>query len=55
MFKNVLFLSAGMLEKTSKNDIKVRDRTCNTPVALVSFWGACLTRVITDNPKLFLG
>lgn len=48
-------LSIGMLEKTSKNGIKVRAWTCNNPVELVSFWGAGLTGVITDNPKLFLG
>lgn len=48
-------LSIGMLEETSKNGIKVRAWTCNNPVELVSFWGAGLTGVITDNPKLFLG
>jgi len=48
-------LSIGMLEETSKSGIKVRAWTCNNPVELVSFWGAGLTGVITDNPKLFLG
>ena len=48
-------LSIGLLEETSKNGIKVRAWTCNNPVELVSFWGAGLTGVITDNPKLFLG
>lgn len=48
-------LSIGMLEETSKTGIKVRAWTCNNPVELVSFWGAGLTGVITDNPKLFLG
>ncbi|KRA97550.1 glycerophosphodiester phosphodiesterase [Devosia sp. Root685] len=48
-------LSIGLLEETGKNGIKVRAWTCNNPVELVSFWGAGLTGVITDNPKLFLG
>lgn len=48
-------LSIGLLEETSKSGIKVRAWTCNNPVELVSFWGAGLTGVITDNPKLFLG
>ncbi|KFL31318.1 glycerophosphodiester phosphodiesterase [Devosia riboflavina] len=48
-------LSIGMLEETSKSGIKVRAWTCNNPIELVSFWGAGLTGVITDNPKLFLG
>lgn len=48
-------LSIGMLEETSKRGIKVRAWTCNDPVQLVSFWGAGLTGVITDNPKVFLG
>ncbi|MCP8884427.1 glycerophosphoryl diester phosphodiesterase [Devosia sp. XJ19-1] len=48
-------LSIGMLEETTKRGIKVRAWTCNDPVQLVSFWGAGLGGVITDNPKLFLG
>ncbi|HWV21343.1 MAG TPA: glycerophosphodiester phosphodiesterase family protein [Devosia sp.] len=48
-------LSIGLLEETSKRGIKVRAWTCNNPLELVSFWGAGLTGVITDNPKLFLG
>lgn len=48
-------LSIGLLEETSKRGIKVRAWTCNDPVQLVSFWGAGLTGVITDNPKVFVG
>ena len=48
-------LSIGLLEETTKRGIKVRAWTCNDPVQLVSFWGAGLTGVITDNPKVFLG
>jgi len=48
-------LSIGMLEETTRRGIKVRAWTCNDPVQLVSFWGAGLTGVITDNPKVFLG
>ncbi len=48
-------LSIGMLEETTKRGIKVRAWTCNDPVQLVSFWGAGLTGVITDDPKVFLG
>jgi glycerophosphoryl diester phosphodiesterase len=48
-------LSIGMLEETSRRGIKVRAWTCNDPLQLVSFWGAGLTGVITDNPALFLG
>jgi len=47
-------LCIGMLEETAKRGIKVRAWTCNDPVQLVSFWGAGLTGVITDNPSLFL-
>lgn len=48
-------LCIGMLEETAKRGIKVRAWTCNNPIELVSFWGAGLTGVITDDPKLFLG
>lgn len=48
-------LSIGMLEETTRRGLKVRAWTCNDPVQLVSFWGAGLTGVITDNPKVFLG
>lgn len=48
-------LSIGMLEETARRGIKVRAWTCNDPVQLLSFWGAGLTGVITDNPKVFLG
>lgn len=48
-------LSIGLLEETTKRGIKVRAWTCNDPVQLVSFWGAGLSGVITDNPKVFLG
>ncbi|MBJ3785035.1 glycerophosphodiester phosphodiesterase family protein [Devosia sediminis] len=48
-------LSIGMLEETTRRGIKVRAWTCNDPVQLVSFWGAGLTGVITDDPKVFLG
>lgn len=47
-------LSIGMLEETARRGIKVRAWTCNDPVQLISFWGAGLTGVITDNPALFL-
>lgn len=47
-------LSIALLEETQKNGIKVRAWTCNNPIELVSFWGAGLTGVITDNPSLFL-
>ncbi|MBN9333558.1 glycerophosphodiester phosphodiesterase family protein [Devosia sp.] len=55
MHVNYKTLSIGMLEETSKSGIKVRAWTSNNPVELLSFWGAGLTGVITDNPKLFLG
>jgi glycerophosphoryl diester phosphodiesterase len=48
-------LSIGMLEETTRRGLKVRAWTCNDPVQLVSFWGAGLTGVITDDPKVFLG
>lgn len=48
-------LSIGLLEETTKRGIKVRAWTCNDPVQLVSFWGAGLAGVITDDPKVFLG
>ncbi|WP_297109413.1 glycerophosphodiester phosphodiesterase family protein [uncultured Devosia sp.] len=48
-------LSIGLLEETTKRGIKVRAWTCNDPIQLVSFWGAGLAGVITDNPKVFLG
>lgn len=47
-------LSIGLLEETSRRGIKVRAWTCNSPLELVSFWGAGLAGVISDNPKLFL-
>jgi len=47
-------LSIGLLEETAKRNIKVRAWTCNNPVELISFWGAGLTGVITDNPQVFL-
>lgn len=47
-------LSIALLEEIRQHDIKVRAWTSNNPVELVSFWGAGLTGVITDNPKLFL-
>lgn len=52
---NYKAMSIDLLEEASRNDIKVRAWTSNNPVELVSFWGAGLTGVITDNPKLFLG
>lgn len=48
-------LSIGLLEQTSAKGIKVRAWTSNDPVELVSFWGAGLTGVITDNPERHLG
>ena len=48
-------LSIGLLEETSRRGIKVRAWTCNDPRQLLSFWGAGLTGVITDDPRLFLG
>jgi len=48
-------LSIGMLEETTRRGIKVRAWTCNDPVQLASFWGAGLTGVITDDPRVFLG
>lgn len=48
-------LSIGFLEEARKRGIKVRAWTCNDPVQLASFWGAGLTGVITDDPKVFLG
>lgn len=48
-------LCLGLLEQTSAKGIKVRAWTSNDPIELVSFWGAGLTGVITDNPKIFLG
>ncbi len=47
-------LSIGLLEEAARRGIKVRAWTCNDPVQLVSFWGAGLAGVITDDPKLFL-
>lgn len=52
---NYKALSIALLEETSRNGVKVRAWTSNNPVELVSFWGAGLTGVITDNPRLFLG
>lgn len=48
-------LSIGLLEQTAAKGIKVRAWTSNDPVELVSFWGAGLTGVITDNPERHLG
>lgn len=47
-------LSIGLLEQTREKGIKVRAWTCNNPIELISFWGAGLTGVITDDPGLFL-
>lgn len=47
-------LSIGMLEETKRRGITVRAWTCNDPVQLVSFWGAGLGGVITDDPAIFL-
>nr|WP_314257421.1 glycerophosphodiester phosphodiesterase family protein [uncultured Devosia sp.] len=52
---NYKALSLGLLEDTRQHNIRVRAWTSNNPVELLSFWGAGLTGVITDNPKLFLG
>ncbi|KKB76973.1 glycerophosphodiester phosphodiesterase [Devosia soli] len=51
---NYKALSIGFLEETTRKDIKVRAWTSNNPSELISFWGAGLAGVITDNPKLFL-
>ena len=48
-------LSIGLLEQANAAGVKVRAWTCNNPVELLSFWGAGLEGVITDNPSLFLG
>ena len=52
---NYKALSLGFLEKARARGIKVRAWTSNDPVELMSFWGAGLTGVITDNPKVYLG
>lgn len=52
---NYKALSVGFLEKARARGIKVRAWTSNDPVELMSFWGAGLAGVITDNPKVYLG
>jgi glycerophosphoryl diester phosphodiesterase len=52
---NYKALSVGFLEKARARGVKVRAWTSNDPVELMSFWGAGLAGVITDNPKIYLG
>jgi glycerophosphoryl diester phosphodiesterase len=51
---NYKALSIGFLDEAKRHDIRVRAWTCNDSQLLASFWGAGLTGVITDDPRVFL-